>query len=80
MIFNSNNIQKVPVLSKVFVDSCADHNNFVSCQLINYKRKESIICFLCHHNSGIIHLEIFSLGENHENTERDTLWNNNNED
>jgi len=63
------------VLSESFSDFCPDHSNFVSCQLINYKQKDCLICFMSGHYDANIYFRIYSLSEKAAKN-GGTLWNN----
>ena len=65
--------------SDTFTDFCAEHSNFVSCQLINYKQKDSAICFMSSHYQSMIYFKIYSLCDDDDGPlEQGSLWNNNN--
>ena len=64
------------ILSERFSDFCPDHSNFVSCQLINYKQEDCLICFMSSHYEGNIYFRIYNLEEKTA-IESGTLWTNN---
>lgn len=72
-ITSSNSGSKF-IISDTF-DFCPDHSNYVSCQLINYKQEDCIICFMSGHVEGKIYFKIYNPSDG-ATLETETLWDN----
>ena len=60
-----------------FSDFCPDHNNFLSCQIINFKQENCVICFMSSHENSKIFYRIYNFTDSAQIIESQALWENN---
>ena len=77
-IISPTEYEKHSITSESFSDFCVEHNNFVSCQLIDYKQKDCVICFMSSHADSMIYFRIYNFEEESPVIERGNLWENSN--
>jgi len=67
--------KKKIIVSDIFSNFHSDHSNYVSCQLINYKEDDCLICFMSDYLEGNIYFKIYNLTDG-ATLETETLWDN----
>ena len=72
LVSPTSNINKL-IFSDYFSDFCSDHSNFVSCQLINYKQEDCLICFMSAHLGSNIYFKIYNSSDG-AILKMETLW------